>query len=153
MQQRWACKQSPELLVPISLSQIHKFLCVPVHNFHKQRKIIGPQVANPPHLRKVRKSNILFISANLRIFYFRNLFAVHYVFEGRFFLTWLLRSKTKISELAACVCMVPPGLLVNNRPSPPPPPNHRSVKDISSPPHWFFCFSDYTLPAHRIVTC
>jgi hypothetical protein len=44
-------------------------------NLHKQLKIIGPQVANPPHLRKVRKSNRLFISANLRIFYLRNLFA------------------------------------------------------------------------------
>jgi hypothetical protein len=43
-------------------------------NLHKQQKIIGPQVANPPHFRKVRKSKKLFISANLRIFYFRNLF-------------------------------------------------------------------------------
>ena len=50
--------------------------CVfPSINLHKQQKIIGPQVANPPHLRKVRKSNKLFISANLRIFYLRNLFA------------------------------------------------------------------------------
>ncbi len=53
-------------------------------NLYKQQKIIGPQAANPPHLRKVRKSSKLFISANLRIFYLRTL-AVHYVSEGPFF--------------------------------------------------------------------